>query len=448
MLSLTSATTFKTLNMKRFFALLSVITIVFTGCKKEVIPPPDDPIVTVEEQARDALYSTMNSWYLWYDLMPRVNVDDYTNPYDLLEAMRYKELDRWSFVEDYDEFNAYYAGTFVGHGFRIGVDETGKARIVYIYAKSPLYSEGVRRGWIVKTINNYDIASILIAGDAAAYTAALGASSTTVTNTFVFIKPDGTQKTVSSTKASFTVNSVLLYDTLHLKSGITGHLVFESFIEPSEQELSTAFAYFKQANITDLILDLRYNGGGMLTIAQSLASYIVGNSQAGTPFVKMQYNALKQSSNMTYNFKTTTSPMTLSKIAVITSRGTASASEVVINGLKPFMQVVTFGDTTDGKPTGMNIWSYQETYVFAPVTFKNVNSANEGNFYKGFAPAKLVNDDITHDFNDRRELCLKEAITYLETGSVSTKGLNIFKRSTQFSEKPEWQNNLFVNGDK
>ena len=433
--------------MKRFVIIFSITIFALTGCKKEVIPP-DDTAVTIEEQARDALYSTMKSWYLWYDLMPNVTVTDYTNPYDLLDAMRYKALDRWSFVEDYDAFNAYYAGTFVGHGFRIGVDEAGKARIVYIYANSPLFSEGVRRGWIVKTINNYDIASILIAGNTTAYNTALGASSTSVTNTFVFIKPDGTEKTISSTKASFTVNSVLLYDTLHLKSGITGHLVFESFIEPSEQELSTAFAYFKQANITDLILDLRYNGGGMLNIAQSLASYIVGNSKAGTPFVKMQYNAIQQSSNKTYNFKTTTSPMTLSKIVVITSRGTASASEVVINGLKPSMPVVTIGDTTHGKPTGMDIWYYQDTYVFAPVTFKNVNSANEGNFFDGFAPAKLVNDDITHDFNDKRELCLKEAIHYLETGLVSTKSAGIYKKSVQFSEKPDWQNNLFVNTDK
>jgi carboxyl-terminal processing protease len=425
--------------MKRILILLSVAFFAFTACKKEDAPLTDD------EKARDVLYGIMNESYLWYDVMPSVNVEDYSNPTELLDAMRYKELDRWSFVEGYNEFNAYYAGSFVGHGFRIGVDEAGKARIVFIYANSPLYSEGVRRGWIVKTINNYDIASILIAGNAAAYNTALGASSTSVTNTFVFIEPDGTEKTVSSTKASFTVNSVLLCDTLHLKSGITGHLVFESFIEPSEQELSTAFAYFKQNNITDLILDLRYNGGGMLNIAQILGSYIVGNSKTGSTFVKMQYNDKNQASNTTYKFITTASPMSLTRIAVITSRGTASASEAVINGLKPYMQVVTIGDTTDGKPTGMNIWYYQNTYVFAPVTFKNVNSANEGNFFNGFEPAKLVNDDITHDFDNRRELCLKEAITYLETGFVSTKGLNIFRKSTQFSEKPEWQNNLFVN---
>ena len=106
---------------------------------------------------------------------------------------------------------------------------------------------------------------------------------------------------------------------------------------------------------------------------------------------------------------------------MITSRSTASASEDVMNGLKPFVNVVSIGDTTNGKPTGMNGWDIgraHKYYVF-PVTFKIVNSQNQGDFFDGIFPAKVLADDITHDFNDREELCLKEAIHYLETGSVS-----------------------------
>jgi C-terminal processing protease CtpA/Prc len=136
-------------------------------------------------------------------------------------------------------------------------------------------------------------------------------------------------------------------------------------------------------------------------------------------------------------------PLSLSRIVIICTRETASASETVINGLKPFLDVKLVGDTTNGKPTGMNVWSYADKFIFAPITFKMVNSAGQGDFFAGFPPDKYVVDDITHDFPDRNESCLKEAISYLETGSFSTKGSYIFKHYVQHSEKPEWMNNAF-----
>jgi len=88
--------------------------------------------------------------------------------------------------------------------------------------------------------------------------------------------------------------------------------------------------------------------------------------------------------------------------------------------------------------------SYKTDYMFWPISFSVVNSKNEGGFYNGFAPMKYVPDDITHDWSDRNELCLKEAIYYLENGSVSAKGTYIYKPSIQFSERPDKFNNAFV----
>jgi carboxyl-terminal processing protease len=117
----------------------------------------------------------------------------------------------------------------------------------------------------------------------------------------------------------------------------------------------------------------------------------------------------------------------------------------VINGLKPIIPVICIGDTTNGKPTGMNLWTdNDENYVFAPVTFEAVNADNAGGFYNGIPPDKYVPDDFTHDFSDRNELCLSEAIHYLETGSISTKSAYIYKPSVQVSEKPAWMNNLLI----
>ncbi len=141
--------------MKKLPFLNILFLTLFASCKKDNVPPD---VTVTPAMARDSLYYIMNEWYYWYDLMPTVNKDDYADPYELLDAMRYKELDRWSFVADYDEFMAEMQGTFVGHGFRIGVDDSGNASIAMIYNNSPLYANGVRRGWIVKKINDTDVA--------------------------------------------------------------------------------------------------------------------------------------------------------------------------------------------------------------------------------------------------------------------------------------------------
>ena len=165
-----------------------------------------------------------------------------------------------------------------------------------------------------------------------------------------------------------------------------------------------------------------------------------------TPFLKLTFNDKNTSSyNLTFNFNTVPLPLSITKLIVITTRGTASASEDFINGLKPVLDVKTIGDTTNGKPVGMIGIPYQTNYMFWPISFSLVNSAGQGDFYKGFAPEKYVPDDITHDWNDRNEACLKEAIYYLEHGNVSTKGIYVNKQpSVIFSEKPEKNNNAYI----
>jgi carboxyl-terminal processing protease len=427
--------------MKKLYILLLFIPVLFNSCKKDDVPPVQ--ITTVNAQARDALYEVMNEWYLWYREIPELTTTDYADPYELLEAARYKTLDRWSFVADYASFMASMQGSFVGHGIRIGLDPSNKARIVMIYKNSPLYAYKVRRGWIIKKINGTELAPIMIANDGTAYNNLLGPSTAGVTNTFLFQTNRGNDTTITSPKASFTVNSVTFYDTLVLKSGNTGYLVFDEFIEPSSDELKTAFSFFKTNNVKDLILDLRYNSGGILSVAVELASYISGKPTSSI-LVKSQHNDQKASEyNSNAYFSTVLSPLNLTRLVVITSRETASASEVVINGLRPYINVITLGDTTNGKPTGMNVWTYGTKFIFAPITFKLVNSADFGDFYNGFAPLKYVPDDFTHDFGDRNEFCLAEAIHYMETGGIKTKSAFTISRPVRFSEKPKMTNNSF-----
>ena len=438
--------------MKRLFKFYLVIFLtIFISCKKDHVTPTE-PAVT-PSMAKDSLYYIMKEWYYWYNMPEAENVtlvskDNYSDPYALLEAMRYKALDRWSFVADYDAFLDEFQGSFVGHGIRIGLAKDNTARIASIYDRSPLFAYGVRRGWIIEKINNVDLAPILIANDQTAYSNLLGAQQEGITNVFLFKRPSGTDTTISSTKTSFQVNTVLKYDTLHLSNGITGHIVLDSFIDQTPDELASAFAELKGDGVKDLKLDLRYNTGGLLSGAQILASFIAGNGIQGSVFARLHYNDKHpeqdaKSTSIT-KFITTDSPLSLPRVIIITTRSTASASEAVINGLKPFVSVVTIGDTTHGKPAGMNIWDIGEKYIMAPITFKLVNANSEGDYFAGFPPAKEESDDITHDFSDRQESCLKEAVYYLENGTVSTKSLEEFKRYQVISEKHVWMNNAFI----
>ena len=431
--------------MKKSVIIILLAIIGLSSCKKDVNPATAK---TIDQQATDSLYYIMNEFYYWYKLMPTVVVTDYKDPYSLLEAMRYKTLDRWSFIQTYAQYVAQATGSFVGHGISMGLDQSNQVRIAQIYTLSPLYKKGVRRGWIVKKLNGTDLAKIFITKDSAAYSNLIGPSTAGVTNTFLFHTPEGKDSTIISTKTSFTLNTVIFADTLHLKSGITGHLVFDQFIPPSNQELLSAFTYFSQNNIKDLIVDLRYNGGGDLSVLANMASYVAGAAKLNSTFLTLTYNDKYQTENRSIQFVSVPAPLSISRLVVITTRGTASASEDFINGLNPSFNVVTIGDTTNGKPVGMNGFGYpvkNPDYAFFPITFSVVNSAGQGDFYNGFAPAKYAVDDITHDWDDRSEECLKESIFYLEHGNVSARGLYAGKQSsTIFYEKNGKSKNAYI----
>ena len=432
--------------MKKLLIILFLATVGFLSCKKDI--PPAIIAPTVDEKARDYLYDAMNQDYLWYSLMPVVVKTNYKDPYELLDAMMYKTLDRWSFIQTYNQYQAQSQGSFVGHGISMGLDLTKTAvRIAQIYNKSPLYKKGVRRGWIIKKLNGTPLAQVFIDKDSATYNHLIGKSQAGITNTFLFQTPAGKDSTIISTKAAFILNTVILSDTLHLKSGVTGHLVFDQFIPPSNHELDSAFTFFKQNNITDLIVDLRYNGGGDMNVLTNLASYIAGAAKFNTTFLKSTFNDKNTISDKSFKFNTVSSPLILKKMVVITTRGTASASEDLINGLKPVLDVRCIGDTTNGKPVGMIGIQYKTDYMFFPITFSLVNSADQGGFYAGFVPDKYVPDDITHDWKDRNESCLSEAIYYMEHGNVSAKGLYIGQKqpSVIFSEKPQNNNAYIIN---
>jgi len=402
--------------------ILSGIFFLFvTGCEK------DDPLPSAEIKARDYFYELMNDWYLWYNEMPDVDKNQYDTPEELLEAMRYRPKDIYSYIMSKQEFESrMIEGKYIGHGFSWGFDNNGIVRIIFVYKDSPLYDEGVRRGWIINKVNG---TAITIKNRSTIF----GDNTVGYENTIEFITPADSTISITTAKKEIQKNSILYYDTLNINGTLTAHMVFQEFTQPSIVEFTDVFDYFSAAGVTEMILDLRYNPGGFMNIATLLASFITGENTNGEAFTKLIYNDKKSDENSSALFEKQTNSLNLNRIIILTAGGTASASEALINGLKPYIDVVTIGDVTYGKPVGMRVFTYQD-YVFLPITFRIANSNNESDYYNGIQPDALCDDDFTRAFDNREEACLKEAIYYLENDCFSgTKGIKVKAREEKVS---------------
>lgn len=401
----------KTLRFKKIILGWLILILAITACEEERINSSSEPV--------EKLHNILTEWYLWNYQLPDLDPSDFEEPADLLDAARY-ELDKWSFVTTVEEFEQYFEeGTMIGIGFMYQYDSNGNLRIVYLYEDSPFWEAGVRRGWVIRKINSTTITDGMDIGGL------LGANEIGVTNTFEFEKPDGSSVELTVAKKSLSINTVLHKQILDVGSDKVGYLVFESFIENSNAELDEAFQYFRQNNVTQLVLDLRYNTGGMMSVAQHLAGLIISPSIDGKVFAKYIHNPDKQNQNSEYILERNTNSLDLNKLYVISTKNyTASASEALINGLEPYMDVHVIGDDTHGKPVGMYAF-YRKTdhYAFVPITFKTVNADNEGDYYSGIPANSYVVDDITVDFGSLEEDCLAEAIYHIQNGTWTSSGM-------------------------
>jgi hypothetical protein len=208
-------------------------------------------------------------------------------------------------------------------------------------------------------------------------------------------------------------------------------MVFQDFIETANAELDEAFNAFISTGIDEMIIDLRYNGGGSVDVAEHLAGWLIGKDFAGQPFLYYEHNNLLRSIDTTYNVPINTNGLSLSRIFFIGTDNTASASELIINGVKPFIGSILAGSSTHGKPVGMYAIEVSD-YVALPVSFKYSNKDHEGDFYDGLVPMLSAKDDLTKDFGDPEEASLKAILDYIETGLIPVKSST---KSTDFNHQ-------------
>jgi C-terminal peptidase prc len=368
----------------------------------------------------------MTDLYLWSAQVPNVDPTRFVSPEAYLDAVRYRPLDStFSYITSRAANDAFYSDSqFIGFGLSTALNDL-EMRVMQVFPDSPAEETGLSRGDRIVDIGGRSVAALIASGESAT---AFGASEIGVEVDVAFVDGGGTRRQAHMVKRLVTIPTVSLTKVYTAGGRRIGYMFFRNFVEPSYEALDVAFAELAAARVDDLVLDLRYNGGGLVNVAQHLASYVGGLRTDGQVFAEYFHNDRNTFRNRIIRFEHKATPLTLDRLIVVTTRGSASASELVINALRPFMPVVVIGGTTYGKPVGQYAIAFCDK-LLAPVSFALRNAAGHGDFFDGFAPDCTAPDDAGHQLGDPEEGSLKEALTFAATGACSPRAAAPERRS-------------------
>lgn len=485
--------------MKNFkaFIILFVGTVLLTSCFKD----NDDNQVSANE-INDFVWKGMNSWYNWQSLVPDLAdtkddnagqyatyLNQYSDPEELFNSLRYQYgvTDRFSwFIPDYIEQEQQFQGISKSFGMRYGAVQINNGGDIVIYVThvsndSPASDANIKRGDIITALDGTSLTTSNF--------------STIVNNlyndtvTFSFSDENGGTLTFLENK---TLTSRIVYDNPVYLTKIfndidgkkVGYLVYNSFASSYNDELNTAFAYLKSENIDELILDLRLNGGGSVQTSAYLASMIDAGANEDV-FASLEFNSKHSNENGSYYFSNTlnvynasnikTGEETINRLTsinrlyILTSDGTASASEMVINGLKPYLATVKLiGETTYGKNVG-SITLYDSpstdftdrasanpnhTNAMQPIVFQIFNKNGESDYTQGFTPDVEVLEyqywNNILPFGDENEVVLKAALDDIKgiTSKISSvKKTDALKNSEIKIPEIKFEKEMYIDHD-
>ena len=362
----------------------------------------------------------LTTYYYWYQfLTPSVNPASFASPEAYLEAVRYRPIDNsFSFITAAAANDAFYSDSqFIGYGFSNQTTATD-IRVLQVYEDSPASEAGLRRGDRIVTVNGLSVASMVTNGTIGT---AFGAADLGVATTIDWETQDGQRRSARMVKRLVTIPTVSLTRVVDVDGRRVGYLFFRNFVQPSTAALTDAFAALKAAGATELVLDLRYNGGGLVDVAVHLASLIGGARTNGQVMLNYVHNdKVGPQLNKTTRFTNPDEALHLQRLVVITTRSSASASELVINSLRPYLPVTVIGDTTYGKPVGQYGLRFCDKLLY-PVAFSIKNVNLEGDFFDGIAVDCAAGDDYQHQLGDTAEASFAEALHFIRTGACSAR---------------------------
>lgn len=375
------------------------------------------------------LRSYMNDWYFWYASSPNPaptasgTVDDY------FQALLYTgtdtafpAADRWSYVSSTEDYSRFFEdGQTLGFGLMVaGLEVSGQPDqplwVRYVEPGSPADRAGLRRGDQVLALNGRSTAELIAADDFSALTPAVTGQSLTVS-----WRREGTDRSATLSAAVYTLAPVPQATVVTTPAGRKlGYLVVKDMITQARTPLDVAFQQFRAAGVQDVVIDLRYNGGGLVSVGADLASYPAGTRTAGQTYARLLYNDRHASSNETFRFTGFSAALSLNRVFVLTGPRTCSASEQVVNGLRPFVNVYTVGDTTCGKPVGFLPQDDGCGNTFSAVNFESVNASQEGRYFDGFLPSCAVAEDFRQPMGSLSEPLLAVAADLADGGACAT----------------------------
>ncbi|MDH5516615.1 MAG: S41 family peptidase [Gammaproteobacteria bacterium] len=390
-----------------------------------------------DEDYNQYVYDTMKRYYFWYDMVdPNNNINprdltSYPTPNALLEQLKYlpNTQDRFSHISDSATFNQLYAdGVFLGTGLRILTDVlSADVMVAFAFEGSPAYTAGIRRGDQIVSINGIS-ANGLSGQD---WDNAWGADEVGTSVALLIQHPDTTQQSYTVTKDFVSIHSTQQSNIITNGSHKIGYLHFTNFLgSNSVTDLNTEFSNFKTNQVNELIVDLRYNGGGSVTTAHHLGNLIGGDATAGSVFTRLVYNDNPLGYNglsNTLHFQSVTESLGLSRVFFITSGASCSASELVINALLPSnnIDVIVIGSTSCGKPAGSNPLNACGKTLSA-LNFEIRNADNEGGYYNGIGPGFTglqnfceATDNLNYSLGDSQENSIASAIDYMQKGACN-----------------------------
>ncbi|MDP4205381.1 MAG: S41 family peptidase [Bacteroidota bacterium] len=431
--------------------ILALILLSLFSCSKKDEPLIDTPTISSTTLAVNKFINeSMTEDYLWTDKMPSVDYTKESDPKAYFKKLLYTTDDHWSFItDDYASLANSFQGVEKSFGYSLAFGQfTGTSNyfavVEYVNPNTPASTAGIKRGDIFIKIDGSNITE-------SNYMNLFYKESVTLTKGTLTSQGIATGGTVSLTGEELTINPILMKKIINHGGKKIGYMVYNQFIGNYNDSIDKAVQYFKSQQIDDLILDLRYNPGGGVDAARHICSCLAPQSAVNDQklLVTYKWNTFLQSyfenglntatksgiqddidyytSQLKVNYdKSVAGNLNLSRLYVLTTRGTASASELTITGLRPYMNVTCVGDTTHGKYTASItiqpmvqksdgsyvVDSNISNWAIQPIVLRYANSNGVTDFKNGFVPDYYVNDELLPavELGDSTEPLLKKAL--------------------------------------
>lgn len=446
------------------FLIVLLFPLLSQSCKK------DEPSLPLSEAALTNIwiYGNLDLYYLWNNNITQgIDYKEETDSEAYFYKLLYKDKDKWSYItDDYPALDAELSGEPETMGYYPAFNLTADNKVViavcYVYPDSPAAEAGLERGDIIISIDNapLDTTNYYDKYSGKSYSVQLG----TKVNNVLIPTGESFSMTARIIQADPSIHSTIL----DIEGKKIGYLAYVEFISGNDslylKRMDNIFSEFRDAGISDLIVDLRYNPGGAITAAAHLASEIAPFTTAASNslMIRLEYNADLQYylvsnnmlSNLYYTFYNAPGNLNMNRVFFLTTGRSASASELVIMGLEPYMEVIQIGTPTYGKyVASWLIHDENDKWAMMPIVSKYINYDGFTDFEDGIAPDYIVEEDLftavpLGDPTDPLTAKAIELATGKKSAQTKQKAMPTEMYKQLMPKEMEMKNNLIIPGIK